>query len=154
MGEVVGSVGAGVVLKPRMQVDYMVFFCSPFADKDPEWVLKNVIFAEQSCRDLATKAGVSICASHLFFTRFLHDEDEEERWKGIGGGHVQMRRCDETVLYLPPWRTELSRGMEADRRASEKAKKRVTIVRNERAWMEYIVHLRDRTLSVPLIQIG
>lgn len=144
----------------RMALDYMVYFGSPLkgqGNTDAEIAadfVRNLKWAEERCRDLVVKGGVTPYAPHAFFPRFLDDAVEEERWAGMGGGLVTMKRCDEAVFYLPPWRTEDSSGMKNDRQRAEDFRLSVVRVRDERGWAEYLYRLRQRLLSVPLIRVA
>ena len=137
----------------RVALDYVVFFGSPFAAPDAEEIERNVRFMLDSLRDLSTKAGVSHFAPHAYFPQFLRDEIEEERWLGIGGGAVHLKRSDEVVMRLPPWRGDLSRGMVAERDLAVRCKKATTLIHTEHEWAAYLYHLRQRVLSVGQIDL-
>lgn len=71
-----------------------VFICSPYAGE----VERNVGVAEILCR-LAVDDGVIPFAPHLLYTRFMDDDDPEDRMKGIGCGLAFMAVCDEVWAY-------------------------------------------------------
>lgn len=64
---------------------------------------KNVAFAENVCR-YAVNQGHAPFASHLFYTRFLNDDVEEERQKGIYAGLEWSNYAKEVWACLPEGR--------------------------------------------------
>ena len=67
-----------------------VFICSPFRGE----VYKNIVNAKKYCR-FAVDSGYIPFAPHLFFPRFLSDENEYERSLGIKMGKVFLDDCRE-----------------------------------------------------------
>lgn len=67
-----------------------VFICSPYKGD----VEKNIMAAKIYCRN-AIDAGYLPIAPHLYFTRFLNDENKDERRLGIELGLELMRECHE-----------------------------------------------------------
>ncbi|MBR4043488.1 MAG: hypothetical protein IKJ10_02420 [Bacteroidaceae bacterium] len=67
-----------------------VFICSPFRGE----VYKNILNAKKYCR-FAVDSGYIPFAPHLFFPRFLSDENEYERNLGIKMGKVFLDDCRE-----------------------------------------------------------
>ena len=67
-----------------------VFICSPFRGE----VYKNILNAKKYCR-FAVDSGYIPFAPHLFFPRFLSDENEHERNLGIKMGKVFLDDCRE-----------------------------------------------------------
>ena len=67
-----------------------VFICSPLRGD----VYKNILNAKKYCR-FAVEAGYIPFAPHLFFPRFLSDENEAERRLGIRMGKVFLDDCRE-----------------------------------------------------------
>lgn len=150
----------GGVEQKRMASDYMVYFGSPLKGQgstreecDADFA-RNVEWARERCRDLTVKAGVTPYAPHAFFPFFLNDGDEEERWKGMSGGLVTLKRCNEAVFYPPPWRETFSSGMMNDRSKAGDFRVSTYSVRDEKAWAEYLYHLRQRLLSIPMIRVS
>jgi hypothetical protein len=149
-----------VVQMKRMALDYMVYFGSPLkgagdtkAEVEADFA-RNLKWAEDRCRDLVVKAGVVPYAPHAFFPRFLNDNVEEERWAGMSGGLVTLKRCNESVFYLPPWRDGPSGGMVNDAAKATEFKVTVHNVRSEQAWTEYLYNLRQRVMYAPQIRVA
>ena len=67
----------------------MIFVCSPFRGD----VESNVRQAERYCRFVYEQQGVPF-APHLLFTRFLSDDDPDERRAGLCMGVEVLKRCD------------------------------------------------------------
>ena len=67
-----------------------VFICSPFRGD----VYKNILNAKKYCR-FAVESGYIQFAPHLFFHRYLSDENEAERRLGIRMGKVFLDDCRE-----------------------------------------------------------
>lgn len=74
----------------------------------------NVRFAEQVCQMIALAGGAPF-APHLLFTRFLDDNEPEERAIGMRCGKTFLGVCVEAWFILPEWRSTLSLGMVAER---------------------------------------
>ena len=81
-----------------------VFICSPLRG-DFE---NNRRIAECMCR-FATLLGYEPRAPHVYFTRFLSDDNEEEREKGIQYGLDWLKECSEIWVIMP--NSELTEGM-------------------------------------------
>jgi len=71
-----------------------IFVCSPYAGD----VELNELIAETLCHQLV-KMGYAPFAPHLFFTRFLDDNFQEEREIGIRTGLTFLDVCDEVWVY-------------------------------------------------------
>lgn len=94
-----------------------VFICSRYAGD----VEHNVGIAEILCR-LAIDNGAIPFAPHLLYTRFMDDDDPEERMKGIECGLAFMAVCDEVWAYTGDG---ISNGMEQEMAHAEKIGKRI-----------------------------
>lgn len=86
--------------RPRVAIE------SPYAGD----VEANEAFAEAVCR-WAVLAGYNPFAMHLHYTRFLDDEDPEERRAGIECGLQWTDDADEVWFCRRPIDAELTRGM-------------------------------------------
>lgn len=67
-----------------------VFICSPYRGD----TVTNSLNAENYCRDAALE-GLLPIAPHLYFTRFLNDDFENEREQGIAFGVGLLKECKE-----------------------------------------------------------
>lgn len=72
-----------------------IFVCSPLCG-DFE---KNRKLAELYCRIVALKGHLPI-APHVYFTRFLDDDIEEERRLGIKLGIQLLHECNELWVFI------------------------------------------------------
>lgn len=89
------------------------FVATPLAGETAKEVEENILFAKQVCHALLAN-GITPYAPHLFFTQFLRDEIATERTLGISGGLDMMAEARRVWFVLPPWRTTLSKGMQAE----------------------------------------
>lgn len=95
-----------------------VFVCSPFRPKAPPSddlafgteLIRNIGFAERMCR-LALHRGFSPYAPHLFFPRFLDDQNAAERDAGIASGLAWLSASER--LWIPSG-VEWSSGMKIE----------------------------------------
>ena len=71
-----------------------IFLCSPLRG-DFE---RNRHIAELLCRIVALKGHIPI-APHVYFTRFLEDDNEFERDFGINAGMELLKLCDEIWVF-------------------------------------------------------
>lgn len=114
-----------------------IYFCSPFRGDDEA---KNVEFALGCCRQLA-RAGATVFAPHLFYTRFLDDTDPGERDAGIKSGLTIMADFDEVWFVLPTWRKEFSTGMKHELAAAMDFKKRRVLCLTPQEWLRALERL-------------
>lgn len=144
----------------RMVSDYMVYLGSPLkgmGDARAQIAMdfdRNIRWAQGRCHDLATMAGVTPYAPHAFFPFFLNDKIEAERQVGMDGGLVTLKRCNEVLFYLPPWREDFSEGMKREWDSARTFRIPVYNVHDENTWVEYLLHLRKRAARAPLLRVG
>ena len=79
-----------------------VFICSPYRGNVVENEKKAIAYSKQ-----ANKAGYVPLAPHLLLTRFLNDQNPDERIQGLTMGQELLKRCDEIWVYGPT----ISQGM-------------------------------------------
>lgn len=72
----------------------VVFICSPYAGD----VTRNTENALRYCR-MAYERGFLPVAPHLYFPRFLNDNDSEEREDGLFMGRVMLTKCSEMWVF-------------------------------------------------------
>jgi len=84
---------------------------SPFRAKSPALQLRNIDFARNVCRSLV-KEGFNPIASHLFYTQFLDDANERERFLGISLGFQwgALPGVSHVIFALRP-KERMSKGM-------------------------------------------
>lgn len=87
-----------------------IYVCSKYAG-DYDAVLRNIAVAEGLCRALVTE-GHAPFAPHLLYTRFLDDNNPDQRRAGITCGHAFLAVCDEVWVWVHEG--EPSEGMRAD----------------------------------------
>lgn len=73
---------------------------SPYGNKNPELIKRNVTYARACVRDCLMR-NESAYASHLLFTQegILRDEVREERALGMQAGFAWILLSDKTVVY-------------------------------------------------------
>ena len=96
----------------------VVFICSPYAGD----VAHNTENALNYCR-MAYERGFLPIAPHLYFPRFLNDNDPEEREDGLFMGRVMLTKCAEMWVFGET----VSSGM---KREIEKAEDRRMLIRH------------------------
>jgi len=87
-----------------------IFVCSPYSG-NIEKNTKRAVFAAKvicNCGDLPI-------VPHLYFPRFLNENDQYERIRGIEYGIEMMKGCDQLWLLGPV----ISRGMEYELKAAK-----------------------------------
>ena len=87
-----------------------IFVCSPYSG-NIEQNTKRAVFAAKvicNCGDLPI-------VPHLYFPRFLNENDQYERIRGIEYGIELMKGCDQLWLLGPV----ISRGMEYELKAAK-----------------------------------
>jgi hypothetical protein len=114
----------------------IVFISSPYRGD----VENNIMQASEICR-ICALGGVTPYAPHLFFTRFLDDDDPAERSAGIDGGLEVMERCDEVWFFGEV----LSAGMRAEANHAESLKKPVRFFGD--AWRQPLQDTLDARLG-------
>lgn len=72
----------------------IVFICSPYAGD----VARNTENALRYCRTAYARGFLPI-APHLYFPRFLNDNDSEEREDGLFMGRVLLTKCSEIWVF-------------------------------------------------------
>ena len=73
-----------------------VFICSPYRGNVVENEKKAIAYSKQ-----AAKAGYVPLAPHLLLTRFLNDQNPDERIQALTMGQELLKRCDEIWVYGP-----------------------------------------------------
>lgn len=73
---------------------------SPYGNKDPRLIERNVTYARACIRD-CLRHGETAYASHLLFTQegILRDEVPEERQLGMEAGFAWISASHKTVVY-------------------------------------------------------
>ena len=75
-----------------------VFICSPLRGD----MALNIFNAEEYSREVAIKYGNIPVCPHIYFTRFLDDDNEVERKLGMLFGCELLSLCDEMNVYGEP----------------------------------------------------
>ncbi len=102
----------------------LVIIESPFADKSPAGIKRNIRYLQAVMRDCLVNRGEAPYASHGLYTQpgVLRDEDPEERRCGMKAGFAWRRLADMTVVYTD---LGISPGMKAGISHAEKHQVRV-----------------------------
>jgi len=128
-------------------VEHLIFIGTPLApqgnteEERQQDLARNISFAEATCRALAL-AGAATFGPHLYYTRFLSDRLAAEREIGIRLGLIHMRRSDEVLFRLPPWRGAFSTGMTSEKGNAESLGKRVTVCTTATEFADYVMYVR------------
>lgn len=82
-----------------------VYICSPYRPSEntaPTLRLmersKNIELCCAACR-IAIENGFTPIAPHIYFTRFLNDEDEDQREIGMDIGLKLVEKCEELWVF-------------------------------------------------------
>jgi len=95
-----------------------VFICSPLSGD----IEKNRSIAECLCR-LVCLLGKNPFAPHVYYTRFLDDNREEERNLGISQGIEWLKSCSEVLVFVPD--NKITSGMKKEIDVAEKLGKKI-----------------------------
>ena len=87
-----------------------IFVCSPYSGNIEENTKRAVFAAKVICN-----CGDLPIVPHLYFPRFLNENDQYERIRGIEYGIELMKDCDQLWLLGPV----ISRGMEYELKAAK-----------------------------------
>lgn len=121
-----------------------VFICSPYRGNVVENEKKAIAYSKQ-----ATKAGYVPLAPHLLLTRFLNDQNPDERIQGLTMGQKLLKRCDEIWVYGPT----ISQGMKYEiDTAKELGKPFRLFHENGQPINPYTMDIDDRVESLFAIQ--
>lgn len=85
-----------------------VYVCSRYRAKTSEERLQNIELAKYACERVIQMGAIPI-APHLYFTRFLNDNDEFERDFGMEAGKKMMEMC--SSFFVLTVDEEISEGM-------------------------------------------
>lgn len=78
--------------------------------------------AVEACREVHERGNIPI-APHLYWPRFLDDNDPQDRDYGIAAGLETLKRCDEMIVIIRqegPEEEWISQGMQAEIAAAAK----------------------------------
>lgn len=88
-----------------------VYVCSRYRAKSNEERLQNIELAKHACERVIHEGAIPI-APHLYFTRFLDDNNEYEREFGMGAGKKLMGICSSFLVLTVD--EETSEGMDEE----------------------------------------
>lgn len=88
-----------------------VYICSRYRAKTSEERLQNIELAEHACERVIQMGAIPI-APHLYFTRFLNDNDGFERDFGMEAGKKMMEMC--SSFFVLTVDEEISEGMDEE----------------------------------------
>lgn len=88
-----------------------VYVCSRYRAKTSEERLQNIELAKHACERVIQMGAIPI-APHLYFTRFLNDNDEFERDFGMEAGKKMMEMC--SSFFVLTVDEEISEGMDEE----------------------------------------
>jgi len=93
----------------------IVYICSPYRSEDKEQFEKQLEQTMQISRTVVL-AEHEVIVPHLYYTRFLNDNNKEEREKGIKSALKLLDICDAMFVYIG---LKVSSGMEAEMKAAK-----------------------------------
>lgn len=76
-----------------------IFISSPYWNESIEKMAENVHLAELACKKIIERGNIPI-APHLYFPRFLEDENPMSREIGIECGLFFLDHCDDMIVIL------------------------------------------------------
>lgn len=76
-----------------------IYVCSPLKMYGLNTPSENINKAERYCRFVAVEEGEAPIAPHVYCTRFLDDEDGDERELGMYIGISLLDSCDELWVF-------------------------------------------------------
>ena len=97
-----------------------VYICSPYRGD----IETNIKIAQDFCRAAMAIANVIPVAPHLYFPQFLHDDDPDERERGITVGLELLQACSEVWIVG----NYISEGMKREIEAANAAGKKIVFV--------------------------
>ena len=89
----------------------IVYVCSRYRADTRRQLRTNIEMAKYICSVIAKEGGIPI-APHLYFTRFLDDSIEEERYYGMAAGKRLMNYCK--TFYVVTIDNYISEGMKEE----------------------------------------
>ena len=98
------------------------YICSRYRARNEEKLQMHIRDAIDACRKVHEEGNIPV-APHLYWPRFLNDNDPQDRDYGIAAGLMAMRECDEMIVLIRtdgPEEEWISQGMEAEIREAVK----------------------------------
>ena len=98
------------------------YVCSKYRAKNEVELQQHIRDAVEECRNVHERGNIPI-APHLYWPRFLDDNDPQDRDYGIAAGLEALKRCDEMIVIIRqegPEEEWISQGMQAEIAAAAK----------------------------------
>lgn len=98
------------------------YVCSKYRAKNEVELQQHIRDAVEACRKVHERGDIPI-APHLYWPRFLDDNDPQDRGYGIAAGLEALKRCDEMIVIIRqegPEEEWISQGMQAEIAAAAK----------------------------------
>ena len=98
------------------------YVCSKYRAKNEVELQQHIRDAVEACREVHERGNIPI-APHLYWPRFLDDNDPQDRDYGIAAGLEALKRCDEMIVIIRqegPEEEWISQGMQAEIAAAAK----------------------------------
>lgn len=98
------------------------YVCSKYRANNEVELQQHIQDAVDACRKVHEKGNIPI-APHLYWPRFLNDNDPQDRDYGIAAGLEALARCDEMIVIIRqegPESEWISQGMQAEIDAAAK----------------------------------
>lgn len=100
----------------------MTYVCSKYRAKNEVEMQQHIMDAMEACRAVHERGDIPV-APHLYWPRFLDDNDPQDRDYGIAAGLEALKRCDEMIVIIRqegPEEEWISQGMQAEITAAAK----------------------------------
>ena len=107
----VGQCEKGHIENKNPALMSFVYVCSRYRAKSNEERLQNLELAKYACERVIHEGAIPI-APHLYFTKFLNDNDEFERDFGMEAGKKMMKIC--SSFFVLTVDEEISEGMDEE----------------------------------------
>ena len=100
----------------------MTYVCSKYRAKNEVELLQHIKDAMEACRTVHERGNIPV-APHLYWPRFLNEDNPEDRDYGLQAGMEALKRCDQMVVIIRqegPEEEWISQGMQAEITAAAK----------------------------------
>ena len=111
-----------LVISSRTVHAKTTYVCSKYRAKNEVELQQHIRDAVEACRKVHERGNIPI-APHLYWPRFLDDNDPQDRDYGIAAGLEALKRCDEMIVIIRqegPEEEWISQGMQAEIAAAAK----------------------------------
>lgn len=109
--EYAGQCSAGGITNKNPALMPMIYICSRYRADSREELTKNIEVAKWVCQEVVESGAIPI-APHLYFPRFMDDNNPGERYFGMEAGKRLMEQC--VAFHVVIVDGVVSEGMQAE----------------------------------------